>query len=242
MRRVTYAGLLLCLLSITEAGFAQTAPPETDAGPTVQSPEQATAPTWEPATIDPSTPSPTPPPPTLPRDDERPPRDVGPPPATASQSPWNTAAAVARRDRWYGWQILIVDATALASGLGALGFRSPELAYFALGSYVLGGPIVQFANGYAVRGFASLGLRVLLPVAGAGLFGLAGASGGSSSYGVSSGAVSGVAFGAGLGVLTAVAIDAAMAREKAPDQQPALPQVSIAIDQRSAGLVASGMF
>jgi len=44
-------------------------------------------------------------------------------------------------------------------------------------------------------------------------------------------------------MLTAIIVDAgALAYEEVPDESPAVPRVSVAIDERIVGLVASGMF
>jgi hypothetical protein len=67
---------------------------------------------------------------------------------------------------WYGWQIMITDASAIALGLTATTSGGPW-GVAAATTYVLGGPIVHWEHGAVGKGFGSLGLRVLLPLAAA---------------------------------------------------------------------------
>jgi len=73
---------------------------------------------------------------------------------------------------WYGWQLLVVDGAAIATGI-ALGARKPTndsgepiepvVAPWAMG-YLVGlvaGPVVHFAHGNWGTGFISLGARAL---------------------------------------------------------------------------------
>lgn len=234
MRRNINAGLLLCLLSISEAAFAQSAPAETDAGPTRPQLEEAM-----PTTVEPSTPLPMLEPPAI---ETLTPPLPAPPEQMQLSLPSTAPTPRGTHHHWYGWQNLLVDAAALAvasvavSGVDDDSGGGAGVAF--LGIYLLGGPIVHFAHGQLESGLASFGLRSGLPSVG-GMLGCAALS----EVPVDLGCYVGVVLGVGLGILTAIIIDAAvLAYEEVPDAEPSAPQVSIAIDQRSAGLVASGMF
>jgi hypothetical protein len=72
---------------------------------------------------------------------------------------------------WYGWQTLITDGAALAVLTAAntsaqQGNSAEGIAALAGATFLLGGPIVHWANGQTGRGFASLGIRAGTPVAG----------------------------------------------------------------------------
>lgn len=122
------------------------------------------------------------------------------------------ATSASRRD-WYGWQTLLVDGAALSAVLvGTAVHRGPgrdhgrgdALAGVGLIAYGLGPGIVHFAHRNPGLGFASFGIRLGIPLAGAFL----GASVVSScdSYRCEE---DGAAVGALLGMLGAIAIDAA---------------------------------
>jgi len=101
-------------------------------------------------------------------------------PATVERSASDPDAAheerpVRGRKRWYGWQTLIVDASAVVvmAGYAVASDKWRDNAFTmalgatVLGTYVLGGPIVHAAHGYWSTGFESLALRVGLPLGGA---------------------------------------------------------------------------
>lgn len=73
------------------------------------------------------------------------------------------------RTHWYGWQILLTDATAGALFAGSHALRAPVPAWtlfsLSIGTYALGGPIIHLAHGQTARAVGSLGLRVALPAA-----------------------------------------------------------------------------
>jgi hypothetical protein len=82
--------------------------------------------------------------------------------------------APAEPTRWYGWQTLTVDGLAtgaflatvlLVDDMDARGFGAG--ASFA--AWFVGAPAIHMAHRRVARGFISLGLRVALPLAGAGL-------------------------------------------------------------------------
>jgi hypothetical protein len=72
---------------------------------------------------------------------------------------------------WYGWQTLLTDGAALAILMAANSDNRQEATIEGLGAlagatFLLGGPIVHWANGQTGRGFASLGIRLGTPVVG----------------------------------------------------------------------------
>jgi hypothetical protein len=117
-------------------------------------------------------------------------------------------------ESWYGWQMLTLDAAATGvlllgasfatSGPPRLdGSPNPRPLVFAgasVGIFALGGPVVHFAHGDVWQGFASLGLRVALPLAGYALGSLVGGRGGTLDS----------AFGAMIGGVAASAADASL--------------------------------
>jgi hypothetical protein len=195
-----------------------------------------------PSTLELLTIVPSPLPPTAARDDERPPVYEQPsrvvvsrrwPPSRSSAH----ATAGPTHDHWYGWQTLLVDLAGLSLGVVALGDSGGQsLGFVAGGTYLLSGVIVHAAHEQGGRAVGSFFLRLAAPFVGA-LLGCA-----ALDTGGEFGCLGGMVLGAGLGVLGAIIIDAAIAHEQVPDEDPASPRVSIAIDQRGAGLVASGMF
>ena len=86
--------------------------------------------------------------------------------------------------RWYGDSILATDAAALALGFGAVAVSQShgtnDLALpLALGgafTYLTGGPIVHATHGRTGMAFGSLGVRVGIPLAGAGVGALVGSA------------------------------------------------------------------
>lgn len=152
-----------------------------------------------------------------------------PPPAAAPPAPSPAPAPApapslgapeaVTESRWYGWQTLIVDGSAIVVGVA-----SQQPIVF-LAGYALGGPIVHWAHGNVGTGFVSLGLRVLVPVA-------------TTFVGYSIDAASckpdawfcglgGAALGALVGYVGAVTVDSvALAREDvAREQKAALPRL-----------------
>lgn len=145
---------------------------------------------------------------------------AGPAPPATAAPPYVPERARTQR-KWYGWQTLIVDGAVVVSSiaLGAASTNGSAGSSLFLGGYVLGGPIVHWANGEVGRGFGSLGLRLGAPVVGGMVGGLLGAvTVGSrdgnddidSIYGFLAGAVLGV----GAGAITAVAVDSAVLARK----------------------------
>jgi hypothetical protein len=119
--------------------------------------------------------------------------------ASAPCAPPEPKASEAR-ERWYGWQTLLVD--------GASALATPVAPPLGLGGYLLGAPIVHLANGHIGIAGLDLLLRVGLPAGGAMLACL-----GDRCRGDFGGL--GVAIGLGFGALGAIVIDGAvLAREE----------------------------
>jgi hypothetical protein len=114
---------------------------------------------------------------------------------------------------WYGWQTLAADAATVSIFItaGLVGDRrggdkvAAPIAWAGLASYEFAPGIVHFAHRNPGRGFASFGIRIGLPLAGA----LLGATLASGCEGFECEA-GGAAVGALLGLGGAVAIDAAV--------------------------------
>lgn len=89
------------------------------------------------------------------------------PPSTPSHTPATT------EHRWYGWQILLIDAGSIALGSAlaytAIDKSSPGIGVASgavlVGGYGFGGPVVHWRHGNLGRGLTSLGLRLLVPIA-----------------------------------------------------------------------------
>jgi hypothetical protein len=76
----------------------------------------------------------------------------------AIASPARAEEAAQTKTTWYGWQTLIADGGAVAATL-----VTGNAVVFA-GGITLGAPIVHWAHGNVLNGFASLGVRVGAPV------------------------------------------------------------------------------
>jgi hypothetical protein len=149
-------------------------------------------------------------------------------------------------ESWYGWQTLIADGTVALLGLVALpiGYEFQPLAeaigVTALGTYVLAAPVVHFVHGNVARGFGSLGLRVVLPLA----FGAIGAKVESCVPDQWFCGLSGALVGGAIGVVSAAIIDGAvLARETVPARSPGtVPNVGFMFDGKRASVVLRGTF
>ena len=130
------------------------------------------------------------------------------------------------RRQWYGWQtlaadgaslLLLISAGAVANDTGRTADQaSATLVAMGVVGYEFAPGIVHFAHGYTGRGFASFGLRLGMPLAGA-ILGAAAASD-CDSFGCEG---SGVGLGLLLGMAGAIAIDAAVFAYD--DTRPTLP-------------------
>src|SRR5438128_401463 len=87
--------------------------------------------------------------------------------ADADDAPATEPDAQGTRTEWYGYETLATDGAALGMVLVAApmpaGMRD-RVAAGALATYLLGGPVVHWANGEGARGLESLGLRAGLPI------------------------------------------------------------------------------
>jgi hypothetical protein len=84
-------------------------------------------------------------------------------PGLVPAAPPTVEASAEPATRWYGWQILAIDAAAL----GVAAASDGEGAELALTSLVLSGPLVHAFHGHGGRALGSLGLRLGAPIAGA---------------------------------------------------------------------------
>ena len=112
------------------------------------------------------------------------------------------------RGAWYGGTVLMFDGAMIATTVGCASLTDSEGCQLPVYGYLLGGPIIHGRHHGWGRAFASLGLRLGLPLAGL-FFGL-----GTSGDGLS--AIGPAAVGAGVGVIAAIAIDASWAYDDAP--------------------------
>jgi hypothetical protein len=133
-------------------------------------------------------------------------------PAQPRDDDVDDAALQARtRPHWYGWQTLVADGATLsvflASGVVGNGDErlGTQLAVLGLASYELTPGIIHFVHGNPGRGFASMGIRLGMPLTGA----FVGATAASGCDGFLCEA-SGAAVGLLLGAAGAIAIDAAV--------------------------------
>jgi hypothetical protein len=171
------------------------------------------------------------------------------PPVTAVEAASDDDAALDEEDSstegprrtWYGWQTLTADgiSTLLFITGASLAGRGDEtgetLAWASLAGYEFAPGVVHFVHENPGRGFASFGIRLGLPLAGA--FVGAAAASGCSGYECEAG---GAGAGFLLGMGGAIAIDAAVLAYDYP--QPSrraarvLPVVSVAPGRTFVGL------
>lgn len=151
-----------------------------------------------------------------------------PPPADVAP-----ASTPAPRQRWYGYQTLIIDATSSALILSTMETKSSDPGLAVLGGigYAFGAPLVHAIHGHGYKFWRSFGLRVGAPT-GLALAGAAVCSSSATSECAAGGLV--------LGMITAMAIDTAViAKEDAP--QPTLA-VAPVLGRDRAGIAFGGTF
>jgi len=165
-------------------------------------------------------------------------------PASPSTTPHDTSAL---RERWYGWQLLSGDGTALLL-LIAAGASSDQkshisdvLGYSALGAYLVGGPVIHVAHRNPGRALGSLALRAGLPI----LFGALGSTlencSGDNDYDLCG--LPGAIFGGGLGIATAITLDAGLlSYDQVPVRSEGVQHVGVSFGRDRAVLVAVGTF
>lgn len=107
--------------------------------------------------------------------------------------------------RWYGWQTLIVDATALT--------LAPFAPTGGVAMFALAPASVHIAHERWLAGLASVGLRVGCPIAG-------GLTGAVLLHDGSVGGLTGAVAGVSAGLITAVALDAAILGRERPKRVP----------------------
>lgn len=156
--------------------------------------------------------------------------------------------------RWYGWQILVVDGAADALAIATVathrgGTYPTTLAGYSLaaGGYLFGGPIVHAVHGHGWRTLGSLGLRVGAPLGGA-LLGLLGGAVGTRPSGVDEGGLATIFLGVvglSVGVIAAQVLDPVLlGSEDVPQPQPAPVTLRVVpqVDAHSVGLGVVGGF
>jgi hypothetical protein len=215
--------------------------------PTVSSPEpESTAP---PAPATPPTPSGTSPPASAAQPAPAKAAQLKEPPVTAAEAAFDDDAepdeegssAESSRRTWYGWQTLTADgiSTLLFITGASLADRGDDtgetLAWASLAGYGFAPGILHFVHENPGRGFASFGIRLGMPLAGA--FVGAAAASGCNGYECEAG---GAGAGFLLGMGGAIAIDAAVLAYDYPESSRraarVLPLVSVAPGRAFVGL------
>jgi hypothetical protein len=149
------------------------------------------------------------------------------------------------RRHWYGWQTLAADGASVTAFIAGVSLSSQSadrnstgtaLAWFGLLGYELAPGIVHFAHRNPGRGFASFGVRLGMPLAGA-FIGASLASGCNTNLCEAGGAGAGILIGMG----GAIAIDAALFAYDDPKHPSGrriglLPLVSVAPHQAWMGV------
>lgn len=161
-----------------------------------------------------------------------------PAPLRPDRAPPVAALPPAVSRRWYGWQIILTDASAVTLTVaGALG-EADGLVTLGVLSYLFGPPIVHFAHRNVGRGFGSLGLRLGAPFVGA-LLGVAVAncSEGSDFCGMPEVAVAMTA-----ATLTAVVVDAAVLAYDVEKKPRRTWTPSLRLGRHGGVLVLDGQF
>jgi hypothetical protein len=144
---------------------------------------------WNPSGAPPPSYAPPPPPPT------------SYPPSPPPGSPPPPARLPEPEMRWYGWQMLIVDAVVSGVIAYALVKEDRRLGTSAVIGYLAGGPMIQAAHGQPRRVLRSVGARIANPLV-FGLIGVAvGQCGRDGESHCRSWALGGLLFGMGLGIL-----------------------------------------
>jgi hypothetical protein len=147
---------------------------------------------------------------------------------------------------WYGWKVLVADATGLALVGWALSFNGKHdsaatvLATAGVGTYALAGPIIHGVHRGRGRVAGSLGFRLLTPIA-ASAVGLIVANATTKETSQRGLAVLGgaIAFGAVVGYPLATILDSTVAATEPPPGVPPRPSAQLLLRlERSGGRVA----
>lgn len=176
---------------------------------------------------------------------------AAPPAPTARSAPsevpkaWQYAPPIAPKmvKDTYSGHIVLADGVSLAMIFLGAQTQAEALVGAGVVGYFLGGPIVHSGHGRGKTSAASLGLRVLGPLAtgavGAGVFQIA--YGRSGSEGDDYAAVVGFAVGGAIGLVVSPILDATvLARTEWFNDLPLVPQVSLGPKGGSVGL--AGVF
>jgi hypothetical protein len=140
--------------------------------------------------------------------------------------------------RWYGWQLLIADGSATGLILLAAEMTDGDLPG-AVGLLLYASPIVHALHGNPGRAAASLGLRAVLPFAGA----LIGIEASNSGCGLLGGECEALPTGVVVGYALAVLIDAgllAWEEDDAPDADASRLRPAVQIGRSGAWLGVAG--
>ncbi len=84
-------------------------------------------------------------------------------------SPASAQEAVRSESYWYGWQTMSADGASLAVVALGASTGASVVTWAGIGGLVLGAPLVHVANKRGEIGAVSLGLRIALPLLGAGI-------------------------------------------------------------------------
>jgi hypothetical protein len=144
------------------------------------------------------------------------PATAAPPAPTPAAAPPPVPEQPRYEKVWYGYQTLIADAITLGLLVGGTASRSGGAVTTGYVGFLLGTPIVHMVHGNLGPGFASIGIRLMLPLIGMGVGAVVGViSGGTQGSGDlerfgngANGAINGLVIGGFIGAAGCVAIDA----------------------------------
>lgn len=146
------------------------------------------------------------------------------PPAPTVPRAWENPPPPKMVKRTYSSLVAFTDVVVLTGFIIGVGVESPPLIIGSGVGYLIGGPIAHTSQGRYRTAGGSLGLRVLTPLAGAGI-GAAFFAG--SSEGFISGEAIGAFLGASVGILVAPILDASfLARREWFDDLEVVPEVA----------------
>lgn len=143
----------------------------------------------------------------------------------------------ATQTRWYGWQTLSADGSAIALGVVSSqlgpGLAGDSFGIAALGAYAVAPSVIHAAHGSLGRAAGDIALRAVTPLVGGFVGGLiggalyepsdAGASLAAAVLGPTPGIVEGMYYGALAGAVAASAIDAAVLARETTRAEPSRP-------------------
>ncbi len=142
--------------------------------------------------------------------------------------------------RWYGWQTLTTDGVAIGLVLVGASAESTAVALGGAALYGLGAPVIHEKHGQPGKAFASLGLRVTLPLA-LGYVSYEAQGGNHCGRELCELATFGEGFLVGIGV--AILIDAAvLARQDVPrasGEVSLLPTLTLKRDSGAVGVIGA---